>query len=83
VQESLTNVRKHAPGAGAEVVLAHDGGAVTVTITNTAPTRPTVPLPSSRHGLLGLHQRAALLGGTLTWAATPGGGWRNTLTLPV
>jgi signal transduction histidine kinase len=83
VQESLTNVRKHAPGASAEVVLVHGDGAVTVTITSTAPTRPTVPLPSSRHGLLGLHQRAALLGGTLTWAATPGGGWRNTLTLPV
>ncbi|HEY1095152.1 MAG TPA: histidine kinase [Glycomyces sp.] len=83
VQESLTNVRKHAPGASAEVVLAHDDGAVTVTVTSTAPTRPTVPLPSSRHGLLGLHQRAALLGGTLTCAATPDGGWRNTLTLPV
>lgn len=82
VQESLTNVRKHAPGASAEVVLAHEAGAVQVTITSTAPTLASVPLPSSRHGLLGLHQRAALLGGTLTWGATPGGGWRNTLTLP-
>ncbi|THV38681.1 sensor histidine kinase [Glycomyces buryatensis] len=83
VQESLTNVRKHAPGASAEVVLAHEAGSVTVTIANTAPTRDAMPLPSSRHGLLGLHQRAALLGGTLTWAATPDGGWKNTLTLPV
>ncbi|MFG3339937.1 sensor histidine kinase [Glycomyces sp. NPDC048151] len=82
VQESLTNVRKHAPGASAEVALVSGGGGVTVMITSTAPTRPTVPLPSSRHGLLGLHQRAALLGGTLTWDATPDGGWRNTLTLP-
>jgi signal transduction histidine kinase len=83
VQESLTNVRKHAPGASAEVVLAHGAGTVTVTIASTAPTRTAVPLPSSRHGLLGLHQRAELLGGTLTWAATPDGGWRNVLTLPV
>lgn len=83
VQESLTNVRKHAPGASAEVALRHGGGSVTVTITSTAPTRAAVPLPSSRHGLLGLQQRAALLGGTLTCGATPGGGWRNTLTLPV
>jgi signal transduction histidine kinase len=82
VQESLTNVRKHAPGASAEVVLVHEHGGVTLTVTSTAPTRTTVPLPSSRHGLLGLHQRAALLGGTLTWTATPDGGWRNTLTLP-
>jgi len=83
VQESLTNIRKHAPGASAEVVLAHTGVGTAVTITNTAPTRATVPLPSSRHGLLGLHQRAALLGGTLTWAPTPDGGWQTVLTLPV
>jgi signal transduction histidine kinase len=83
VQESLTNVRKHAPGASAEVALVHEAGAVRVTVTNTAPTRATVPLPSSRHGLLGLHQRAELLGGTLTWGATPDGGWKNALALPV
>ncbi|PRY54909.1 sensor histidine kinase [Glycomyces artemisiae] len=82
VQESLTNVRKHAPGARADIALAHADGAVTVTIANTAPTRTPVVLPSSRHGLLGLQQRAALLGGTLTWAPTPEGGWRNTLVLP-
>ncbi|WP_232013843.1 sensor histidine kinase [Glycomyces terrestris] len=83
VQESLTNVRKHAPGARADVVLARTGDGITVAVTNTAPTRAAVPLPSSRHGLLGLHQRAALLGGTLTWDPTPDGGWRTVLTLPV
>jgi hypothetical protein len=54
----------------------------TVTVTSIAPTRPTDPLPSSRHGLLGLHQRAALLGGTLTWAATPDGGGRTRSRCP-
>lgn len=64
------------------MALARAGADITVTVTNTAPTRTAVPLPSSRHGLLGLHQRAALLGGTLTWAPTAEGGWCTELTLP-
>ncbi|KOT83066.1 histidine kinase, partial [Streptomyces rimosus subsp. pseudoverticillatus] len=38
VQEALTNVRKHAPGARAEVRLWHDAAHFGVTVTNTAPT---------------------------------------------
>ncbi|MGW2384036.1 sensor histidine kinase [Streptomyces sp. NPDC001658] len=75
VQEALTNVRKHAPGARAEVRLWHDTQHFGVTVTNTAPTRPTVALPSARHGLIGLRERAELLGGTLTAEPTPQGGY--------
>ncbi|WP_059006061.1 sensor histidine kinase [Streptomyces specialis] len=66
VQEALTNVRKHAPGARATVRVRRDGDALLTTVTNTAATRPTLALPSARHGLIGLRQRADLLGGTLT-----------------
>ncbi|MCF1593190.1 sensor histidine kinase, partial [Streptomyces muensis] len=47
VQEALTNVRKHAPGASATVRLGQDddGAAFTVTVTNTPPTRPSLPHP--------------------------------------
>ncbi|MDT3398916.1 histidine kinase [Streptomyces sp. B1866] len=83
VQEALTNVRKHAPGATAAVRVQHAGGAVLTTVTNTAPTRPTLALPSARHGLIGLRQRAELLGGTLTTGPTPEGGYRLQLRLPV
>ncbi|MER5179266.1 histidine kinase [Streptomyces sp. NPDC002896] len=82
VQEALTNVRKHAPGATATVRIAHEDGAVRVTVTNTAPTRPPFPLPSARYGLVGLRQRAALLGGTVTSGPTADGGYELRLELP-
>ncbi|MFE6132610.1 sensor histidine kinase [Streptomyces sp. NPDC056437] len=82
VQEALTNVRKHAPGAAATVSIRHQGGTVRVTVTNSAPTRPALPLPSARYGLVGLHQRAALLGGTVTSGPTADGGYELQLELP-
>ncbi|WNO70483.1 sensor histidine kinase [Streptomyces sp. AM8-1-1] len=82
VQEALTNVRKHAPGAAATVSVRHQDGTVRVTVTNSAPTRPTLSLPSARYGLVGLHQRAALLGGTVTSGPTADGGYELHLELP-
>ncbi|GGU92962.1 hypothetical protein GCM10010260_29690 [Streptomyces filipinensis] len=83
IQEALTNVRKHAPGATADVRACFEGDTVRVTISNTAPTRPALPLPSAHYGLIALHQRAALLGGTVTCGPTPDGGYRLRLELPV
>ncbi|MFI7413660.1 sensor histidine kinase [Streptomyces sp. NPDC049627] len=82
VQEALTNVRKHAPGARAEVGLWHDAQHFGVTITNTAPTRPSVALPSASHGLIGLKERAELLHGTFTAQPTPHGGFKVGLRAP-
>ncbi|MER6620664.1 histidine kinase [Streptomyces sp. NPDC000931] len=82
VQEALTNVRKHAPGARAEVRLWHDADHYGVTVTNTAPTRPAVALPSSRQGLIGLRERAELLHGTFTAGPTPRGGYKVDLRAP-
>ena len=82
IQEALTNVRKHAPGSTAAVEIRHDDTDLTVTVTNTAPTRPTLALPSARHGLVGLQERAALLGGTITSGPTSDGGFRLQLQLP-
>jgi signal transduction histidine kinase len=82
VQEALTNVRKHAPGASARVRIHHQGGTVRVTVTNTAPTRPALPLPSAHYGLVGLRQRAALLGGTVTSGPTADCGYELRLDLP-
>ncbi|TLQ44088.1 sensor histidine kinase [Streptomyces marianii] len=83
VQEALTNVRKHAPGATATVRVGSDGGAVRVTVTNTAPTRPALPLPSAHYGLVSLRQRAELLGGTVDCGSTADGGYELRLELPV
>ncbi|MEV6874550.1 histidine kinase [Amycolatopsis sp. NPDC051128] len=82
IQEALTNVRKHAPGSTATVEFADDGNDLAVTVTNTRPTRPTLALPSAHLGLLGLHERATLLGGTVKAAPTVDGGFRLELRLP-
>lgn len=84
VQEALTNVRKHAPGAAATVRLwrADDGAAVGVTVTNTPPTRPSLPLPGSHQGLVGLRERAELLDGTFESGPTADGGYQVRLRLP-
>ncbi|MCZ9349815.1 histidine kinase [Streptomyces mutabilis] len=82
IQEALTNVRKHAPGARAEVRLWHDARHFGVTVTNTAPTRPAVALPSSRQGQIGLRERAELLHGTFTAEPTPQGGYKVELRAP-
>ncbi|MFJ3231096.1 sensor histidine kinase [Streptomyces sp. NPDC086787] len=83
VQEALTNVRKHAPGATAAVRIHQADGAVHTTVTNDAPTLPVLPLPSARHGLAGLSQRAQLLGGTVTSGPTAEGGYELRVSLPV
>ncbi|GGZ32570.1 sensor histidine kinase [Streptomyces poonensis] len=82
VQEALTNVRKHAPGAPATIRLHHEGDTVHVTVANAAPTRPALPLPGAHHGLVGLRQRAELLGGTVTSGPTADGGYELRLELP-
>lgn len=82
VQEGLTNITKHAPGATARVDLHVDANHVWIALTNTAPTRAADPLPSARHGLLGLRERAALLGGSLLAEHLGDGGYRLSMTLP-
>jgi signal transduction histidine kinase len=82
VQEALTNVRKHAPGANATVQIQREHHAVRTTITNAAATRPALALPSAKQGLIGLHQRAETLGGELQSGPALDGGYRLHLILP-
>ncbi|MFC8668837.1 MULTISPECIES: sensor histidine kinase [Streptomyces] len=82
VQEALTNVRKHAPGATATVQLWHLGDELGVTVTNTPPTRPTLELPGSQQGLIGLGERAENLDGSFEAGPTEDGGYRAGLRLP-
>ncbi|KMS70939.1 histidine kinase [Streptomyces viridochromogenes] len=83
VQEALTNVRKHAPGANARVELWQDGDGIGVTVTNTPPTRPSLSLPGSQQGLVGLRERAEILHGTLDAGPTAQGGYRVRLWVPL
>ncbi|WP_433291643.1 sensor histidine kinase [Pseudonocardia sp. CA-142604] len=83
VQESLTNVMKHAgPGVPTRVELSWSEGALELSITNEAPMRPPARKPGGGHGLIGLRERTAAVGGHLDATAQPGGGFRVTATLP-
>ncbi|MGG5259939.1 sensor histidine kinase [Phycicoccus avicenniae] len=66
-QEALTNARKHAPSCPVEVLVGGGPGeGVRVEVSNPLPVRPGSGLPGAGLGLLGLHERVDLLGGTLT-----------------
>ncbi|MEV0370013.1 histidine kinase [Streptomyces sp. NPDC050636] len=90
VQEALTNVRKHAPGARVRVRVnpvdavradETDGGrtgeGLRVEIRNGPPdaTATAPALPGGGHGLVGLRERAQSLGGTLEARHTSDGGF--------
>lgn len=70
VQEALTNARKHAPGSQISVNLWSDDSGCGVTVVNGRPTEGPLDLPSSKLGLLGLRERAELLGGSLSAGPT-------------
>jgi signal transduction histidine kinase len=85
VQEGLTNVHKHAPGAATVVTLAGDRRfGVTVAVVNqpAMTARPGSVLPGAGAGLVGLRERMRLVGGTLRSGPEPGGGWRLEARLP-
>jgi len=81
VQEALTNVIKHAgPQATAEVTISsdRDGVAIEVRDNGGGATR----LPGSGHGIVGMRERAQLLGGSLLASPEPGGGFKVVAYLP-
>ncbi|GHC71275.1 histidine kinase [Streptomyces cinnamoneus] len=85
VQEALTNVAKHAPGAGARVHVAHTATETVVTVENAPPPAgpvPAGPLPGGGRGLVGLDERVRLAGGTFSHAPRADGGFTVTARLP-
>ena len=76
VQESLTNVAKHAGSAEAQVrVVGAPGNGLHVSVRNSrcVPAEVGAGLPGSGSGLLGLQERVALAGGTLVHGPDPSG----------
>ena len=84
-QEGLTNVRKHARAARAELNLEYLPQRVRLTLTDDGVGLPAVPAPAGQggFGLLGLRERLALLGGELRIAGAPGGGVCVVVEIPV
>ena len=83
VQESLTNVLRHARGSTAKVVLDYGDTALQIVVSNTAPREPP-PKPTSPggHGLVGLAERVHVLGGEFDAAPQVIGGYRVRARLP-
>ncbi|WP_436495489.1 sensor histidine kinase [Actinokineospora sp. HUAS TT18] len=81
VQEGLSNVVRHAPGAATTVSVRQEGKAVVVEVANAAPERPPAPSPPG-HGLRGVRERVEMLGGTLD-IDHPDGGHRLRAVLPL
>ncbi|ANY09429.1 sensor histidine kinase [Pseudonocardia sp. HH130630-07] len=82
VQESLTNAAVHAPGAPCTVrVEALPDGGVGLSVRNGRATGPD-PGPGSGFGLLGMAERARLVGAGLVHGPTADGGWEVGLRLP-
>ncbi|MFE4396284.1 two-component sensor histidine kinase [Kitasatospora xanthocidica] len=83
VQEALTNITKYAPEAAVHVRVRAKGRRLRVEVRNEAPpVRPAETLPGGGHGLVGLRERAQLLGGTLTAGPTQDGGFEVRAELP-
>jgi signal transduction histidine kinase len=83
VQEALTNVRKHAAGARTSVKVSAQQDTLVVEVRNTSSGGQQPALPSGGHGLIGLRERAGLLGGTLQAGPTSEGGFRVSATYPL
>ncbi len=80
VQESLTNVLKHAGATNVDVDVRQDVGTWSVVVTDDG--RGTPATDTGGNGLRGMRDRAELLGGTLEAGPRTGGGWRVRAVVP-
>ena len=83
IQESLTNTMKHAgPGSTARVILDYQPSALRIEITDTG-SGPGTAEPAAGHGLVGIHERAAMFHGTVETGHISAGGFRVSVLLPL
>ncbi|WP_309055499.1 histidine kinase [Streptomyces sp.] len=83
VQEALSNVLRHAPGAVAKVEVSHVLGGLGLRIVNGPPRGTVKPSPGAGHGITGMRERVTMLGGEMTAEPTADGGYEVTAFVPV
>jgi signal transduction histidine kinase len=83
IQESLTNVLRHAGSATARVRVNYRPDAIDVEVLDDGKARPGRPLGAGGHGIAGMRERAAALGGSLQAEPRPEGGFRVHAQLPI
>jgi signal transduction histidine kinase len=83
VQEALTNVLKHAADARATVVLEYAGDELAVTVVDDGMPGPLDGTePGGGHGLIGIQERVAVIGGEVDSGPRPEGGFVIRARLP-
>jgi signal transduction histidine kinase len=87
-QESLNNVRRHADASRADVLVAFNHDSVQMVVEDDgrgfdAPSKFVDLVASGKLGLIGMHERARILGGTLRIESEPGEGTRVMVDAPV
>jgi signal transduction histidine kinase len=89
VQEALTNAGKHAAGATTRVRLSFQRAALHIVVEDNGNGQPAHHADAASgpgrdgHGIVGMRERVAALGGTLDAGSQPGGGFRVSAVLPL
>ncbi|MET8945731.1 sensor histidine kinase [Streptomyces sp. NPDC004542] len=83
VQEALTNVRKHAGAAHARLIMHYQPERLTILVEDDGRTGGLPPPAGTGHGLIGMRERAATVGGRLHAGPRPGGGFTVRADLPL
>jgi len=84
VQESLTNIAKHAQASRAEIAIDRDGDRLVVRVVDDGVGfSPQAPRKPNSFGLFGLRERASLMGGDATIESAPGEGTTVEVRLPI
>jgi signal transduction histidine kinase len=83
VQESLTNVIRHAGPAAATVSVSYHPHELGIDVTDTGHGPPASAGSTAGHGQAGMRERAASVGGTVQAGPRPGGGYQVAARLPV
>ena len=83
VQESLTNVTRHAGPASATVLVRYGPDDLTVRVDDDGRGPAAATGPGNGNGIRGMRERVAALGGELTTGPRPGGGFRVQARLPI
>ncbi|BCJ46250.1 two-component sensor histidine kinase [Actinoplanes ianthinogenes] len=82
VQESLTNVVKHADADFCWVTVRADAGNVEIEVADDGRGRPPARRSTGGQGLIGMHERVTMYGGTLAADSRPGGGFHVVAAIP-
>jgi signal transduction histidine kinase len=82
VQEAMSNAARYAPGSRIRVAVHYGGQWLRVSVTDDGSDAPGAVQTGGGHGLVGMRERVAMLGGTLSAGPSDGGGFEVVADLP-